>query len=282
MNITFNKGFSIPSIGLGTWQITDRSTLVNTIKSAYDIGYRLFDIAAAYGNEISFGKAIKEASIPRDEIFIQDKAWNTCRGYEKVQEACKSSLKKLKTDYLDLYLIHWPASKKLYENWAEINNETWRGMEKLYKEGFVRAIGVCNFKDTHLKELQIHSSIKPFVNQIEFHPGVVEWNLQALEYCRKENILVQASSPLGNGEILNNKVIIEIAKEKGKSQAQICLRYCIEKGISVIPKTTSVDRLKENLDIFDFKLSDDEMNRLDKLSNIGGLNIDPDEVEDFG
>ena len=274
------NGMKIPQIGLGTWQITDRKLIELLVVTAYGHGYRLFDIAAAYGNEISFGKAVSEAAISRQDIFITDKAWNTSRGYEAVQAACRKSLKKLKTDYLDIYLIHWPASMKLHSDWEQINAETWRGMEALYRNGLVRAIGVCNFKRHHLEALEKTAEILPFLNQAEIHPGMLQSEM--VEYCREKRIKVQASSPLGNGQILANERLSEIAREKRKSVAQVCLRWAIQKGLAVIPKTSNVNRLPENLDIYDFELALEDMISIDTIPYCGGLGLDSDEVIEFG
>ncbi len=271
---------SIPGIGLGTWQITDRDLLKSIIRDAYDAGYRLIDTAAAYSNEIALSKAISENGLPREELFLSDKVWNTSRGYEAVQEACKKSLKKLKTDYLDLYLIHWPASPKLYPNWAEINADTWRGMERLYKDGFVRAIGVCNFKKHHLEELLKEAEVKPFINQVEMHPGLNQTEL--LDYCYDKDIVVEASSPLGNGQILANPVLNEIAAEKKKTTAQICLRWGLQKGVIVIPKSSNPERIKQNIEVFDFELTEEELEKIDSIPYCGGIGIDSDEVVEFG
>lgn len=275
-----DNGLELPQIGLGTWQITDRKQMTDVIFNAYNVGYQMIDTAAAYSNEIAIAKAIGAAGIKREELFLSDKVWNTCRGYKAVQEACRKSLKKLKTEYLDLYLIHWPASMKVHADWKEINADTWRGMEKLYEDGLVRAIGVCNFKEHHLLELEKTARIEPMVDQIELHPGLEQKNL--LQYCKEKNIAVEASSPLGNGQILNNDNLIKIANEKGKSAAQICLRWEIQKGIIVIPKTVNKDRLCENMDIFDFELDDREMSVIDSIPYCGGIGIDSDEVIDFG
>ena len=186
--IKLRNGNELPIIGLGTWQMTDRDLITEIIGAAYREGYRLIDSAAAYSNEIALAKAIAANGIPRDDIIISDKVWNTSRGYEAVQEACKRSLKKLKTDYLDVYMIHWPASMKLYDNWSEINAETWRGMEQLYKNGLVRNIGVCNFKIHHLEELKKTAKVMPFLNQVELHPGFPQKDL--IDYCKKQEIVI--------------------------------------------------------------------------------------------
>lgn len=278
--VKLRNGTELPRVGLGTWQLTDRELLKQIISKACEEGYRLIDTAAAYSNEISISKAIAEAGIPRDELIISDKVWNTCRGYGAVQDACKRSLKKLKTDYLDLYLIHWPASMKLYPDWEEINSETWRGMEALLKDGFVKTIGVCNFKVHHLEALRKTAEVMPFVNQIEYHPGMNQKDIY--DYCIENEIQIEASSPLGNGQIMDNRILKEIADRKGKNTAQICLRWGLQKRAVMIPKTSKVERLKENLDIFDFELTADEMRAIDEIPYCGGIGIDSDEVIEFG
>ena len=280
VNLSLYHGMSIPCIGLGTWQIRDRKLLSELLRKAYDVGYMLIDTAAAYSNEIGIAKAMESNGLHRDEIVLCDKVWNAFRGYEEVQMACRNSLKKLKTDYLDIYLIHWPAAPRLHPDWESINAETWRGMERLLQEGLVRAIGVSNFKTHHLEALKKTYNIKPMINQIEFHPGVQ--NTEIYDYCKAHDILIQASSPLGNGEILSNEELMELAKEKGKSAAQLCLRWAFQKGVAMIPKTANPSRLAENMDLFDFQLSEEEMKRIDKIPYCGGLGIDSDEVTEFG
>lgn len=275
-----NNGIQLPAVGLGTWQLQDKENLKILLGEAYVNGYRMLDTAAAYSNEIGIAKAIRENAIPREELFIIDKVWNTCRGYEEVQTACKNSLKKLKTEYLDMYLIHYPASPKLCKDWNYINAETWRGMEKLYREGFIKAIGVCNFKIHHLEELKKTYEICPMVNQIEIHPGL--YDKDGYQYCCNHGIVMQAASPLGNGQILQNEQLKSIAQEKAKTVAQICLRWANQKQISVIPKTGTPQRLIENISIFDFKLTEEEIEIIDKIPYCGGLNIDSDEVTNFG
>lgn len=277
--VQLRNNLTIPSIGLGTWKITDKQQMLMTIESAFISGYRLFDTAAAYMNEMALGKALKELQIPREELIIQDKLWNTCYGYEEAQEACKRSLRKLKTDYLDVYLIHWPATAKQYENWQEINAETWRGLETLYKEGYIRALGVCNFKPYHLSELGKMSKIVPHINQIEFHPGMLQ--TETVTYCKENDIQIEASSPLGNGQILKNNTLCQMAEEKEVTVAKLCLKWGLKHGAIVMPKTTQVERLKENIQLDDFELSDDEMSIIDQIPYCGGLGIDADEVISF-
>ena len=277
---TLRNNIKIPYVGFGTWQVINPELMKKLIAGAYNEGYRLVDTAAAYSNEIALAKAVAAAGIRRDDLFLSDKAWNTSRGYTAVQEACRRSLKKLKTDHLDLYMIHWPASKKLYPDWAEINADTWRGMEQLYKDGYVKAIGVCNFKEHHLDELAKTAVIMPMVDQFEMHPGLPQENL--VKYCAEHSILAQASSPLGNGQILSNSQIGQLVQKKEKTPAQICLRWEIQKGVIVIPKTSNLARLAENIDIFDFSLDEEEMLQIDSMPYCGGLGIDPDEVTEFG
>lgn len=275
-----SNGNVIPFIGFGTWQLTDREALANLIGTAYEAGYRLIDTAAAYCNEIAISKAIKSNGICREDLFISDKVWNTSRGYDAVRKACYASLKKLKTDYLDLYLIHWPASMKLYTDWRKINADTWRGMESLYEDGVVKNIGVCNFKIHHLEELKKTAKILPVIDQVELHPGLNQDELIA--YCKKENISIEASSPLGNGQVLENDVLKKISDEKSVSPAQIALRWEYQKEVITIPKTSDASRLRSNIDIFGFSLSDDEMKLIDKIPYCGGIGLDPDEVTEFG
>ncbi len=279
---TLSNGMKMPTVGLGTWQITDRDSLIEVIGNAYKLGYSFIDTAAAYSNELSIGRAIQTLGIERQNLFLSSKVWNTNRGYEQVQLACKSSLKKLKTDYLDSYLIHWSASPKTHEDWEELNAETWRGMEQLYKDGVVHSIGVCNFKIKHLEALLKTATVTPLILQTEYHPGMNTHEFTELcAWCKNKGIVLEASSPLGNGQILKNETIQKIADNHRKSAAQICLRYSVQKDFIVIPKSVSQFRLQQNIDIFDFNLSEEEVELLDNLPFCGGLNLDSDEVTQF-
>ena len=278
--LTLRNGLQLPQIGLGTWQITDRELMCSVIAESFELGYRLIDTAAAYSNEIAVAKAVAACGIPRGELILSDKVWNTSRGYDAVQEACRRSLKKLKTDYLDIYLIHWPASPRLHPDWRELNAETWRGMEQLYKDGLVRTIGVCNFKEHHLEELKKTAEIMPFIDQFELHPGLPQKEL--LKYCYENGICVEASSPLGSGQVLANDTIAGIAAAYGKTPAQICLKWVLQNGAAAIPKSTKKARLAENMDVFDFSLAPEEMDAISSMPYCGGIGIDPDEVTEFG
>lgn len=279
-SVKLKNGVQMPLVGLGTWQVTDREAMKALLEAGFSQGYRLIDTAAAYSNEIAVSRAIRELGLPREELFLSDKVWNTSRGFEPVQEACKRSLKKLKTDYLDLYLIHWPASPRLHPDWEVLNADTWRGMEQLYKEGLVRAIGVCNFKPHHLEALGRTAEVFPMVNQFECHPGLPQQEL--LSWCRQKGVHPEASSPLGNGQVLQRQELRDLGARYGKSPAQICLRWALQKGITVIPKTGNPERLSENRDIFGFSLEEAEMALIDAIPYCGGLGLDPDEVTEFG
>ncbi|MCH5291193.1 MAG: aldo/keto reductase [Treponema sp.] len=281
--VNLRNGVQFPLIGLGTWQITDRSLLLSVLDNAFKVGYSFIDTAAAYSNELSIGTTISRLGVPRSKLFLQTKVWNTSRGFWEVQTACRTSLKKLKLDYIDSYLVHWPASPKLHENWQELNAETWRGMERLFEDGLVRSIGVCNFKFHHLEALVETCSILPMTLQAELHPGLSSPSLsKTLTWCNKNNVAIQASSPLGNGQILQNNEILGISAAHAKSAAQVCIRYSIQKGFAAIPKTAHPARLKENISVFDFELTAQEMHQLDELPFCGGLQLDSDEVTQFG
>ncbi len=262
----------IPVIGLGTWQITDKFQMLDIIEKSCQAGYRFFDTAAAYSNEIILGKALGNISVQRRELFIQDKLWNTYYGYEEVQIACKKSLHKLKLDYLDAFLIHWPASPKQFHNWQEINADTWRGMEQLYRDGYVRAIGVCNFEIQHLTELIKTATVVPFIDQIEFHPGA--FSAELLSYCESNGICVEAASPLGNGRILNNDFLCGIARQKKITTAQLCLAWGLQHGCIVIPKTVHLRCLLENMQSEHINLDEEVMEKIDRLPFMGRLVMD--------
>ena len=253
--------------------------MADVLSIAFDAGYRMIDTAASYSNEISLGKALQKLSVRRDELFIQDKLWITNRGYHEAQKACKKSLHKLKLDYLDAYLVHWPASPILHQNWEEVNAETWAGLEALQKDGVARYIGVSNFKPYHIETLMKSASVVPQINQIELHPGFAQE--QTVVFCREHGIHVEAHSPLGNGQLMDNSLLKDIAATKGKTAAQVCLRWALDKGVTVIPKSANPERIRENIDIFDFSLSKEETNTIDKLPFCGGIGLDSDEVVDF-
>lgn len=270
------NGYEIPCIGFGTWQIEDGVSAENAVAEAIKSGYRHIDTAAAYRNEQSVGKAVRECGISREELFITTKAWNSQRGYDNIMQAFDKSMKLLGLDYLDLYLIHWPASKNQYDNWNEINLSTWKALTELYKAGRIKSIGVSNFKPHHLKSL-LETEVAPMVNQIEFHPGQMQ--KETLELCRKNNILVEAWSPLGSGRMLRNDTLKEIAGKYGKSVAQLCIRWCLQNGTLPLPKSQTASRIKENTDVFDFEISAEDMALINNMEYFDGSGYDPDKID---
>lgn len=272
---TLKNGYEIPCIGYGTWQVEDGDVAINAVKEALKRGYRHIDTAAVYGNEVSVGRAIKESGINREELFITSKVWNTERGYEKALAAFEESLKKLGLDYLDLYLIHWPASPSRFENADELNLGTWKALTELYKAGRIKAIGVSNFLPHHLEPL-VKTEIVPMVNQIEFHPGYMQ--SEAVEYCKKHSILIEAWSPLGRGEMLSNETLIKIAAKYDKSVAQLCIRWCLQNGALPLPKSITPSRIEENTKVFDFEISKEDMETINAMEYFSGSGSYPDKV----
>lgn len=261
-----NNGVKMPWIGFGTYK-ADGPSVINSVKGALKVGYGHIDTAAFYKNEDGVGTGIKESEVPREKIFLTSKVWISDEGYEKTLKAFEASIKKLKTDYLDLYLIHWPNP---------LHNETWRALEKLYKEGYVRAIGVSNFTAGHLKDLMSNAEIMPMVNQVEFHPLLVQNDLR--EFCQKNSIQLEAWSPLMRGKVFEIPLLKELAKKYKKTVSQIVLRWDLQMGVVTIPKSTTPSRIKENTDIFDFEISKDDMAKIQQLDKGIRTGSEPDEV----
>lgn len=274
--LTLNNGYTIPEIGFGTWKITDKEAAVQSVKEALAAGYRHIDTAAAYENETEVGQAIRESGIKREDLFITSKLWNSERGYESTLEAFEKTLERLGLDYLDLYLIHWPASVHQFENWETINVETWRAMIKLYREGRIRAIGVSNFLPHHLSAL-MEMEVTPMVNQIEFHPGMTQ--PETVKYCRENRILVEAWSPLGNGQLLQSEQIKSMAGKYKKSPAQICLRFVLQQGVLPLAKSVQASRIRENLNLYDFRIDEEDMKTLTDMDNVAYSGSHPDKVD---
>ncbi len=264
-------------IGYGTWGIENGNPTTQAVLTAMETGYRHVDTAASYGNDFAVGKAIKKCGIPREELFITNKLWMSARGFEDAIAFCKRTLKLMKLEYLDEYLIHWPASKSRDENWEEINAETWRAMEELHREGLVRIIGTSNFYEEHLQSLLKDCSIKPMVNQIEFHPGYYQNNL--LTYCLQNGMIIEAWSPLGSGEVLGNECLKQIAEKYEKSVAAVCLNWCISHGVKPIVRSINEKRMKDNLTAWNFELSKEDIERIDALEGIGVFGVHPDDED---
>lgn len=272
-----NNDVKIPSIGFGTWQTPDGDTAANVIKIAVKEGYRHIDAAAIYKNEKGVGAGIKACGIERKDLFVTSKLWNSERGYETTLKAFKNTLKDLQLDYLDLYLIHWPATAHQFDNWQQRNAETWRAMEKLYNDGKIKAIGVSNFLEHHLKPLMEVAKIQPMVNQIEYHPGFMQDDCVA--FCRDNNIQIEGWSPLGRGEVLDNEMLKTIALTYNKSVAQICIRWAMQHNVIPLPKSVTPHRIKENFDVFDFEISAKDMTRINQMDPIGSSGLNPDTVD---
>lgn len=262
----------IPCIGYGTWKTPNGEVAETGVIEAIKNGYTHIDTAAIYGNEESVGKAIKKAGVNREDLFITSKVWNADRGYDNTIKAFTETLNKLELDYLDLYLIHWPNPVAFRDDMEHMNNETWRAMEDLYKQGKIKAIGVSNFKVHHLKKLKY--TIKPMVNQIEFHISCTQDDIVA--YCKEHDILVEAWSPLGNGKIFACDEMKQFANKYDKSIAQIAIRYILQKDVLPLPKSVTPERIIENLNVFDFSITDEDMKVLDQLKLDINSNTDPD------
>lgn len=263
---TLHNGVKMPGFGLGVYKTADGEEVINAIKYAVNAGYRAVDTAALYFNEDGVGEGIKQCGLPREEIFVTTKVWNSDQGYESTLAAFEKSRKKLDVDYIDLYLIHWPVKEKY--------KETWRAMEELYRSGKVRAIGVSNFHKHHLEDLMTTAEIKPMVNQIELHPMLSQVELR--DYCQSQNIAVTAWSPLAKGRLMEEPVLVEIAKKHNKTVAQVILRWHIQNDVIVIPKSTHEHRIVENADIFDFVLNREDMQAINALNKNERLGQNPD------
>lgn len=251
-----NDMIYIPGIGFGTYKLTGEEGK-QAILDALEVGYRLIDTAQMYKNEEQVGQAIQESGIARDQIFITSKLENSVRGYDATIQAVEQSLKKLQTDYVDLFLLHWPIPKDYKEDWQEMNNETWKALEKLVAEEKILAIGVSNFYPLHIEALEEYATIPPAVNQIRLTVGDCKEDL--VKYCQDKGIVIEAYSPLGRGEAFENEELKAIAKKYNKSVAQVMLRWSIQKGFIPIPKSSHKQRMQENIDIYDFSLTEEEM-----------------------
>ncbi|UPA30114.1 aldo/keto reductase [Terrisporobacter glycolicus] len=251
-----SNGVEIPIIGFGTYKLqNENDEACNIIKEAINLGYTCIDTASFYNNEEGVGKGIREAGIPREELFVTTKVWIDDDGYENTINAFNKSLDKLGLEYIDLYLVHWPT---------ENIKETWRAMEYLYKEKKVRAIGVCNFTVKQLEEIIGFSEINPMVNQVEIHPKRSEKEL--LKVCKRHNIVVQAWSPIMRGQLSSNNIIKQLSQKYNKSEAQIILRWHLQNNVIAIPKTSKLNRIKENIDIFDFHIEKEDMDEIDSIN----------------
>ncbi len=282
MKLNFDNNFKltdtveIPCIGYGTWQTPSGDVARECVKNAIKAGYRHIDTAAIYGNEEDVGTGIIESGVSREKIFLTTKHWISERGYEKTLKAVDDSLKRLKTDYIDLYLIHWPCVEKISPDWKEINASTWAGFEKAYKDGKIRALGVSNFLPEHILALEETAEIKPCVNQIEFHPGY--YQPENVKWCIEHGMTVEAWSPMGSGAVLNDYTLNKIAKKYNVSAGQVCIRFALQSGVLPLPKSTNADRMKLNLDVFGFELSEEDMLAIRTMPPVGYSTFHPTEA----
>ncbi|WP_366511089.1 aldo/keto reductase [Lysinibacillus capsici] len=268
-NVVLNNGFNMPLVGYGVFRVPEGDDLAEAVKTAIAKGYRSIDTAQVYRNEESVGRgiraAIEEGLVTREELFITSKVWNDGLSYEETLAAYDSSLEKIGLDYLDLYLVHWPG---IDQNFIEV----YKALEKIYQDGRVRSIGVSNFHVYHLESLLKETTVVPVINQIEFHPHLIQEEVRA--YCKDKGIQVEAWSPLMNGSLLEEALIQELASKYGKTPAQIVLRYDVQHDVVTIPKTMTPARMVENLAVFDFTLTEQEMAQLDAMND--GLRCGPD------
>jgi len=262
------NGLEMPWLGLGVHRAGSGTEVVAAIQCALQAGYRSIDTATYYQNEHSVGNAVLESGIPREEIFLTTKVWNSDQGYHSTIKAFETSLEKLQTNYLDLYLIHWPQTDTTFE--------TWKAMEELYEKGQIRAIGVCNFLIPHLKRLMENSRIKPMVNQFEFHPELVQPEL--LKFCHENQIQPEAWRPIMKGQVNEIDLLQELSAKYRKSPVQIVLRWDIQKGVVTIPKSVTPERIIHNADVFDFELSPEDITKIDRLDKQSRMGEDPNEI----
>lgn len=271
-----SNGVGIPCIGFGTYQTPNGDIAVSAVKEAIAAGYRHIDTAAGYGNEESVGAAVKQSGVQRGELFITSKLKNPDHGYENTMKAFEQTMKYLDMDYMDLYLIHWPNPISFRNCWQEANAGTWRAFEELYKAGRIRSIGISNFHRHHIEELMKTAEIAPMVNQIRLCPGDTQDELVA--YCKAHNILPEAYSPLGTGLIFQVPEMKEMAQRYGKSIAQICIRWSLQMGFLPLPKSVTTSRIRENADVFDFVLSEQDVKKISALNGCCGYSLNPDTI----
>jgi len=261
------NGVAMPRLGLGVWRAQDGEETENAVLAALEAGYRSIDTASLYGNEQGVGRAIRASGVPREDVFITTKVWNDEQGYDSTLRALQNSLDRLGTDYVDLYLVHWPIAGKY--------KDTYRALEYLYEQGKTRAIGVSNFQIHHLEDLMGSCRIKPMVNQVEFHPQLTQKKL--LAFCRKEGIQLESWRPLMLGK-LDVPLLQELSAKYGKTPAQVVLRWHLQLGVVTIPKSVRAERIRENADLFDFELAPEDMNRIDALNENKRYGADPDNI----
>ncbi|WP_059104829.1 aldo/keto reductase [Shouchella shacheensis] len=268
--VTLNNGVNMPQLGFGVWQVEDEKA-TPAVAKALEVGYTSIDTAMIYRNEAGVGKAIKDSGMPREKLFVTTKVWNADQGYENTLKAFDESLKRLGTDYVDLYLIHWPTPE--FDDYVD----TYKALERLYNDGRVKAIGVCNFEIEHLQRLLDECEVKPVLNQVECHPYFAQNELK--DFCAKHDIFVEAWSPLDQGgDVLKDEDVKTIAEAHGKTNAQVVLRWHLQNNTIVIPKSVTPSRIEENFDVFDFELTAEEMKIIDGLDQNARKGAKPTEM----
>lgn len=268
--VTLANGIEMPRFGLGVYKSEAGEEVETAVKTALESGYKMIDTASFYGNEESVGKAIRESGIDRNELFITTKVWNDEQGYEETLQAFERSRERLGLDIVDLYLIHWPVTKTF--------QDTWKALETMYHEGKIRAIGVSNFHTKHLEKLIQSCEIQPMVNQVELHPWLNQEDLH--QYCKNKGIQIEAWSPLARGKKFGDPFIQEIARRHRKTEAQIILRWMLQKEIVTIPKSVTISRIQENANIFDFELTVEDLSAIDQLHTGERMGKNPDDIDE--
>lgn len=277
LTVKLHNGVSMPQLGLGVWKAKDGEETSQAVEAAIATGYRSIDTASLYGNEGGVGQGIKQSGVAREDLFVTSKLWNSDQGYDKTLAAFDASMERLELDYLDLYLIHWPAPK------LGLAAESWRALEKLYADGRVKAIGVCNFQPEHLKELAVTAKIVPMINQIELNPYFQQQETR--DYCTEHGIQVESWSPIGGSggggndiRLLDQPVLASIGATHHKSPAQVVIRWHLQNGLVVIPKSVHAERIEQNFDVFDFMLGEEEMHQINALETGERSGPDPQEM----
>lgn len=273
--IKLNNGIEMPDIGFGTWKAPESDVTTRAVEAALQNGHRLIDCAAVYGNEKEVGRGLIGSGVPRQDIFLVSKLWNSVRGYKETRQAFENSCRDLQTDYLDLYLIHWPRPFRFHDDYIEQNRASWRAMEDLVQEGRIRAIGVSNFKEHHLRELMEDARILPAVNQIEFHPSCLQEDIRS--FCAEQHIAVQGYSTLANGQVFHCEELLAISREQNISLSRLCTQYARQRDVVPLVKSVDPARIRENLQL-DFCLSPAVLEQIDRVTGCAGSGNDSDAI----
>lgn len=266
--VSLSNGLKMPYFGLGVFGSNEGEEAIGAVRHALDAGYRLIDTASMYGNEKSVGQAIRESGVARHEVFVTTKVWNSDQRYDQTLKAFDRSLHRLGFEYLDLYLIHWPVPGKF--------KTTWKALESLYREGRVKAIGVSNFMQDHLVDLLSVCEIQPMINQVEFHPHLIQQKL--IDFCQQHHIQFEAWSPIMKGRVNRIELLTDLGEKYGKSPVQIVLRWDLQKGVVTIPKSSNPERIRSNADLFDFEISAEDMDKIDQLDQNNRIGPDPENI----